>query len=408
MTIRKLGATLAFTLAIAACAVAPLPSVTETATAQPTRAPKAAISPTPPHPPDVQFDASRLPSLQAAELPACAQPGDLEVGDLSLAFVSDWDADGEVYAVRADGSGLAQVTDNTTKEALPRWSPDGQQLAYLDDLFQRSRLVISDADGSNASVVAPDLVATWEVVWSPTGRQVVFRSGPFQGGDLFALDVQTSEAVNLTRGAAPAHGRPSFSPEGDRIVFAAEMPDSAGPPHYRLFTVRADGTGLTELSFPSGDVDYWPKWHPSRDEILFQGLVPGQGVGLHVATLDGSVAKLKAKPRYLVSYPSWSPDGSMFAYVALDLQNEVEFHVATESEDVDRIVLDSEIAGDEYWGINRYFWAPDSRHVAFFGSGGAYRSNAIYVMDICGGQPQLVVEEVDPDSEVSWRPLPGR
>jgi TolB protein len=336
------------------------------------------------------------------------QPSQVQLSHLTLAFVTDWDGDGEIYTVQADGSGLVQITDNATKEALPKWSPDGRQLAYIDDLYRTSRLVVSDADGSNASIVAPDLEATWEVVWSPTGRQVVFRNALFQSGDLIAVDVQTGEEVNLTRGAPFAPGRPSFSPEGGRMVFSVSMPDSAGPPSDRLFTVRADGTELTELSFPAGDADYWPMWHPLRDEILFQGLVQGQGVGLYVATLDGSITRLRAEPRYLVSFPSWSPDGTMIAYVALESEQSVELHVATETEDMDEVVLDSEMAGEEYLGINRFYWAPGSRQVAFFGSGGAYSADTIYVLDICEGQPRMVVEAVDPDSELSWRPLPER
>jgi len=75
---------------------------------------------------------------------------------------------------------------------------------------------------------------------------------------------------------------------------------------------------------------------------------------------------------------------------------------------MDEVVLDSEMAGEEYLGINRFYWAPGSRQVAFFGSGGAYSADTIYVLDICEGQPRMVVEAVDPDSELSWRPLPER
>lgn len=391
-----------------ACGATPAPSRLALTTPEPRASPAATITPAPPGTVGNRSSATQLPSHQAADLPACGRPVEVELSELTLAFVADWDADGEIYTVQADGSELFQVTDNTTREALPRWSPDGQMLAYIDDLFGASRLVVSHPDGSNASVVEPNTRATWEVEWSPNGRQVAFRSGLFQSGDLFVVDVQTGETVNLTRGAAPSPGRPSFSPEGDRMVFAATMPESAGPPEQRLFIVKVDGTGLTELSFPAGDVDYWPMWHPQRDEILFQGLVAVGWIGLYTAALDGSITKLGAEPRYLASLPSWSPDGTMFAYVALNLQQEVEFHVATENEDVDRVVLDSEIVVGEYWGMNRYFWAPDSRHIAFLGSGGAYDPDAIYVMDICGGQPRMVVEEVDPNSEVSWRPLPVR
>ena len=138
---------------------------------------------------------TRLPS----PLPICSQPATVGLDEMELAFVAEWDGDGEIYTIQADGSGLVQVTDNETQEALPRWSPDGRQLAYIDDQFGTSALVVSNADGSNASRVATDLEATWGVVWSPTGRQVVFRSSRSQNWHLFSVDVQTGDVVNLTR-----------------------------------------------------------------------------------------------------------------------------------------------------------------------------------------------------------------
>src|SRR3990170_4881004 len=68
---------------------------------------------------------TRLPS----PLPICSQPATVGLDEMELAFVAEWDGDGEIYTIQADGSGLVQVTDNETQEALPRWSPDGRQLA---------------------------------------------------------------------------------------------------------------------------------------------------------------------------------------------------------------------------------------------------------------------------------------
>ena len=398
MSIRETTMFLPAALAISSCVIGSLPFTTASA---PTAAEPASPAPTAPEPAPVPTE-----PLVPSPLPVCSQPPSVGLDEMELAFVADWDADGEIYTIQADGSGLVQVTDNETQEALPRWSPDGRQLAYIDDQFGTSRLVVSNADGSNASRVATDLEATWGVVWSPTGRQVVFRSSRSQNWHLFSVDVQTGDVVNLTRGAQfTPYGHPSFSPEGDRMVVGVRMPDNAGPPEIRLFIVRADGTGLTELSFPAGDADDWPVWNPLTDEILFQGLVRGQGVGLYVASPDGPISRLKAEPEYLLSYPSWSPDGTMIAYVALETPQATALHVATKNEDVDEIVLGADMMGEEWFGLNRHFWAPDNRHIAFFGSGGAYSADAVFVFDICEGQPRIVVEDVRPDSEVSWRPL---
>jgi Tol biopolymer transport system component len=33
---------------------------------------------------------------------------------MELAFVADWDGDWEIYLIRADGTGLSQLTNNET------------------------------------------------------------------------------------------------------------------------------------------------------------------------------------------------------------------------------------------------------------------------------------------------------
>ena len=338
-------------------------------------------------------------SLSTVVLPVCQQPSQVEFGELTLAFAANWDGDGEIYKVQADGSGLVQLTHNTTDETGPKWSPDGHQLAFVSDLDRTPMFMVSDADGSDSAIIASGLEVSFDLVWSPTGQQIVFR----RVNDLAVVDVQTGEEVNLTpRRPFLGPGLPSFGPEGDRMVFVGVMPDSAGPPSERLFTVRVDGTELTELSFPMGDAD-WPTWHPIRDEILFQGVVQGEGYGLYVATLGGSITRLKPEHRYL-TLPSWSPDGTMFAYVALESEPGTWLHVATENEEVDERVLEPEVGR----GIYRYFWGPDSRHIAYTvtNESRGFGTADVFVFDICEGMRKLVVEAVSQFSDLSWRPLP--
>ncbi|MFV2043618.1 MAG: hypothetical protein ACC700_10345, partial [Anaerolineales bacterium] len=324
----------------AACGVASPPAAIDTATPPATRTPTSLPSPTLTSTPDALSEASATAPLRISALPVCRQPSQIDLGELTLAFIADWDGDQDVYLVQADGSGVVQITDNATIDRAPRWSPDGQKLAYIDDLTRRPRLIVSNADGSNASMVPFDREVFFDLVWSTTAQQIVLLSG----SELIAVDLDTGEAVNLTGGARYELELPSFSPDGGRIVFAAAVPVTGGWAEDRLFTVKVDGTGLTELSVPTG-YPRWPTWSPQGDEILFEGVAQSGMVGLYVARLDGSIRRLDANPKETGSLPSWSPDGTMIAYVEGDSKSGASgrpmdaLHVATVNEGVDETVL---------------------------------------------------------------------
>jgi dipeptidyl aminopeptidase/acylaminoacyl peptidase len=78
----------------------------------------------------------------------------------------DWSPNGErivfrassggwwnLWAINADGSGLARLTDDPAVDALPVWSPDGEWIAFLSDLGGNWGIYIMRADGSERRLV---------------------------------------------------------------------------------------------------------------------------------------------------------------------------------------------------------------------------------------------------------------
>ncbi|MFV2043617.1 MAG: hypothetical protein ACC700_10340, partial [Anaerolineales bacterium] len=68
------------------------------------------------------------------------------------------------------------------------------------------------------------------------------------------------------------------------------------------------------------------------------------------------------------------------------------------------------VGGDGGLGIYRYYWAPDSRHIAYTvdSQSGGIRVVDVFVFDICEGRPLMIAEAVFQFSDLSWRPLPER
>jgi len=399
--VRMLTAVLSFALAFSSCVNSPFPGsetdhFASASASPPLQTVTASVLPitTP------SRTAERGP-IQA--LPQCSSPGTVGASRLQLAFTAEWDGDGEVYSVRGDGSDLSQLTNNPTEDAYPAWSPDGQQIALVLDIWNPTLYVVQ-ADGMRGTIVSPDFEVNSRVEWSPQGDLVAFRNVD----DLYLMSTSTGELSLLTGAIDTVPRQPMFSPDGTAVAFAADV--RGGGPGDALFVVNADGTGLRQVGNPH-EVIYSYMWHPEGDQILFDAWSPTEA-GIYVARLDGTVAMLPVGP-YSGS-PVWSPEGSMISYLTGEARLDPEgnlisrdsLHIATLDGEVDVAVIEPPPDPDTALMISGSSWAPDGRHLAY--SVGARGSELVdvFVLDICDGTSSLVAEAIDAFSPLAWRPLP--
>ena len=95
---------------------------------------------------------------------------------------------------------------------------------------------------------------------SADGRQIVFM----RGGDLYLATRSGSDIVQVTD-TAEAERNPSFSPSGNKLLFAT---DSTGGKPGHIFTMRTDGgdrTRLTQSQRPDSD----PSFSPTGNKVVF-------------------------------------------------------------------------------------------------------------------------------------------
>jgi LysM repeat protein len=81
------------------------------------------------------------------------------------AFSSDRSGKDEIYVMKADGSGLKQITDGQTRNNEPRWSPEGKWLAYHCISDDATNICILPSDGSEPVTV---IAGTTPVTQSPS------------------------------------------------------------------------------------------------------------------------------------------------------------------------------------------------------------------------------------------------
>lgn len=234
-------------------------------------------------------------------------------------------------------------------------------------------LVIANVDGSGRRVL---IQKGSEPVISPDGLQIAFYY--WQEGGIFRMNLDGSGLTRISPSIEDAY--PSWSPDGQRIVFHSLR---GGSRRFDIFTINLDRTDERRIS--DGEQ---PAWGPTG-LIAFKGCFGGD-CGLMLMNSDGSGKRLVLRDAD-ASNPTWSPDGSQFAYVTGKDGNLEIYKLNVTSGVSTRLTDDPSPDGTPAW-------SRDGRSILFRSRRGD--SWGIYVMNTDGsGQRRLFNSNV---SEKWW------
>ncbi|MBI2971512.1 MAG: PD40 domain-containing protein [Candidatus Aenigmarchaeota archaeon] len=137
--------------------------------------------------------------------------------------------------------------------------------------------------------------------FSPNGEKIVFQAGDFAKPDLYIMDIQTGN-IQALLGDDAEKTMPSFSPDGKRIIFSSEG---------NIAIINSDGSHLRMLANTTDDFD--PVFSPDGTKILFSSFRGNSGQ-LWIMDVDGNNQKQITNVSY-ASEGVFSSDGAKIAFV---------------------------------------------------------------------------------------------
>jgi len=219
--------------------------------------------------------------------------------------------EGTLWRSNITGTERVQLTFPPMRAFLPRWSPDGKQIAFMGTAGgDHWTTYVIPAPGGVARQMIPGNDETADATWTPDNKSIVF--GPWKGGELRGikvLDLNTNQVSPLP--GATEMWSPRTSPDG-RYIAALSEQDSK----MMLFDTRTQ-----RWEQLSADYSGYPSWSRDGKFLYFQDWNHGSGYPSRVVRtrISGrrleTVLDLKSLDRLSIgTFMSWSglaPDDSV-------------------------------------------------------------------------------------------------
>ncbi|MEO7157687.1 MAG: LpqB family beta-propeller domain-containing protein, partial [Vicinamibacterales bacterium] len=208
---------------------------------------------------------------------------------------------------------LEAVTDGHSGDTDPTWSPDGALLVFSSSRTGNRSLWATHEGATMPTPLTSGVSIDERPAISPDGRTIAFVSDRSGQRGIWTVSIEGGTPRFIA--AADVVDTLSWSPDGQRLVYAAPNGDAPG----LMLIIVADGT-ISKLPTPAAATG--PTW--SRDNVIafieprggaigaFAQLIRANGQRVESSPLDGPGA-----PQIANGALVWSPDGKRLVAASL-------------------------------------------------------------------------------------------
>ncbi len=266
-----------------------------------------------------------------------------------------------LWIIDADGTNHRPLYSGPDDYTSPRWSHDGERLAYVADVEDRPQLLVRWMDSGDTAVISNLTHTPSSLAWSPDGEWLAFT-----------MHVPADE---------PSLASPPQRPEGaewaepatviDSVVYRWDGQGYLEPGYTHVFIVPARGGTARQLT--EGDYDHAGPlaWTPGSERILFTSSREDGWEYVHRTETDifsvdirsGEIGQLTDLPG-VARAPAVSPDGRRVAFQRGDHQGAQYWLTDVAVMNADGSSVDI-LTGDLDRRASEPTWGADSRGVYF-------------------------------------------
>lgn len=181
-----------------------------------------------------------------------------------IKFLSSTQFRSDLWMMNADGSDQRIVVENGF---AGKWSPDGISIIYSSNKAGNYEIYTSNITGTDEMRLTDSSTNESYPVWSPDGNLIAYSvskgewNSPESGStyEIYIMNADGTEKQQLTDNNA-GDGTPRWSPDGSMIAFSSDRTETE---HYEVFVMNVDGTNIKQVTHtPTGTRAINPVWRP--------------------------------------------------------------------------------------------------------------------------------------------------
>jgi TolB protein len=203
----------------------------------------------------------------------------------------------EIFIMDIDGGNVRQLTNDGVLALGPKFSKDGQRIAFVSYKSGYPDVWVIDLAEGNKRRVSFFPGTNFSPAFSPDGSTIALVLSKDGNTELYTIGSQGGSPNRLTR-TRGTESTPTWSPDGQQIAFVS---DDRGTP--QLFLIPAGG-GTPNPIRTNSTYATEPDWSPDGKAIAFSTRAAGQSQIASVSPRSGEVRLLTETGG--AETPSWT------------------------------------------------------------------------------------------------------
>jgi TolB protein len=227
-----------------------------------------------------------------------------------ITFTAKGKGKSAIMAMDFDGNNAYSVSNNSSTNILPAFSPTGGQIAYTSFMRSNPDLYIAPAGGGRPKKISGQKGMNTGAAWSPDGSKLAVTLSKDGNPEIYIISAADGSVIKRLTNNRYIDTSPAWSPDSSQIAYVSDQ--NGGP---QIFVMPAGGGKASQVSF-NGNYNTTPTWSPNKAGKKIIAYTTRDGGKYDIVTLD---LDSKAMTRITQNEgsneePAFSPDGRAIAF----------------------------------------------------------------------------------------------